>query len=104
MSYCTPIKERLEVKLKAFDLHLVKQALVTYLVTHDPKVENTSFSPDLLEDLLPLLKEVSPAWESMSKEDLSTGYAAVNSMYHSVRSYFRSPTNLRGLVREFMDE
>ena len=90
MSYKVSIKERLDTKLRASELLVVKQALIVYLAAHDPKVENTQFSNSLMDILLPFLKDLSQAWESIEPADLNTSYAAINTMYHSLRGLFRS--------------
>ena len=86
MSYNVPIKDRLNTKLKPSELLVVKQALIMYLAKADSNVDNTIFTNALMDNLLPYLKDISPAWESIVPEDLNTSWNAINSMYHSLRA------------------
>ena len=65
MSRILPIKFRLNTILRAQELYDIKQALIIYLAANDPELTNTTFSLGLLTILLPYLKSISPAWESM---------------------------------------
>jgi hypothetical protein len=86
------------------ELAIIKQALHAFLADHDPKVEKTTFSNALMDFLLPYLKEISPAWESMKSEDLNTQWNAISSMYHSLRGQFRSLTTIRQGVKDYLEE
>ena len=55
MSANTPIMQRLNKALTAIDYMHIKQALIDYLASHDPSVENTPFNGKLMETILPYI-------------------------------------------------
>ena len=99
-----PMKPRLDEKLKPGDLIVVKQAFYQYIAKTDPNLLTLTFENMLIEDLLPILKDLSSVWKDVEASDFSTGYVAINAIYHSLRNAFKSPDRLKQHVLDWLDE
>ena len=58
----------------------------------------------LLESLLPHLRELSPAWDSMEAGDFVTSYPSINQVYCCVRGQFANKDTLKKHVQTHIEE
>ena len=85
------------------DLLHVKQGLILYLADHDQRVQNTFFSNDLMDDVLPYVCQVSRLWEGLEDRHLLTSHPAISSYYHSLRGHLRNKPSIQLAVSEHLD-
>ena len=85
------------------DLLHVKQGLILYLADHDQRVQNTFFSNDLMDNVLPYLCQVSRLWEGLEDRHLLTSHPAISSYYHSLRGHLRNKPSIQLAVSEHLD-
>ena len=100
----TPIKDRLQERLKPTDIMIVKQALYGFLAKNDPEIKKVKFDNIPLERLLPHLQEFSQSWETVDKNDFNCSFGAINSLYHTIRNQFKNLDTLKKRIQEHKEE